>query len=53
MSLKMNESNIDRIIRVVIGLLAFAAALSGMVTGMWAIVAYILTLELSFSGYGK
>jgi hypothetical protein len=50
MSLKMNESNIDRIIRVIVGLLAFVVALTGMVSGVWAIVAYVVGVLMLGTG---
>ena len=38
MKLRQNESTIDRVIRIVVGVLIFAVAVSGVVAAPWACV---------------
>jgi hypothetical protein len=40
--MKANESGLDRIIRVVLGIVLFALSFGGVVTGGWSIVLIVL-----------
>jgi len=51
--MKANESGIDRIIRVVLGIVLFALSLGGVVTGGWGIALLVLgTVALVTGGVG-
>ncbi len=40
--MKQNVGSIDRIVRVILGLIFFALGLTGVVSGVWVWVVYIL-----------
>ena len=48
--MKMNESPVDRIIRVIVGVTLIALGLLGVVSGVWMWVAYILSAILLVTG---
>ena len=48
--MKTNESNADRIVRVVLGAILAALALAGVVTGALTIVAWVLAALLLVTG---
>ena len=48
--MKTNESTIDRIIRVVLGVLLLVLSLAGVVTGPWGIVLIVLGAILLVTG---
>ena len=48
--MKTNESTIDRIIRVVLGVLLLVLSLAGVVTGTWGIVLIVLGAILLVTG---
>jgi len=48
--MKMNESPVDRIIRVIVGVTLIALGLLGVVSGVWMWVAYVLSAILLVTG---
>jgi len=48
--MKQNESNVDRIIRVVAGIVVLFLGFSGTLSGGLAVVGYILGAVLVFTG---
>ena len=48
--MKLNESNIDRIVRVVVGITLLYLGLGGMLSGVLAIVADIVGVVLLLTG---
>ena len=48
--MKQNESNVDRIIRVVAGIVLLFLGFSGMLSGGLAVVGYIVGAILVFTG---
>ncbi|MHC1785261.1 MAG: DUF2892 domain-containing protein [Anaerolineaceae bacterium] len=48
--MKVNESNLDRIIRAVVGLVLLVLFFAGMITGGWGIVAAALGAILLLTG---
>lgn len=47
---KTNESNVDRIIRVVLGVVLAGLNIGGVVTGMWGWVFLAVGIVLLFTG---
>ncbi len=48
--MKGNESSLDRVIRVVLGIVLFALNLGGVVTGSWGIVLLVVGAILFVTG---
>ncbi|MBI5353928.1 MAG: DUF2892 domain-containing protein [Chloroflexi bacterium] len=48
--MKMNESNVDRIIRVVAGIVLLYLGFGGALSGIMAVVAYVLGAILLLTG---
>jgi len=48
--MKANESNLDRIIRVIVGIVLLALGLLGVATGVWMWLAYIFGAILLLTG---
>jgi Flp pilus assembly protein TadB len=48
--MKINESPVDRIIRVILGIVLLALGLAGVATGLWMWVVYILGAILLATG---
>ncbi len=48
--MKINESPLDRIIRVILGIILLALGLTGVAAGFWMWVAYILGAILLATG---
>lgn len=50
MRLGLNESTPDRIIRVIVGVVLAALALSGIATGVLAVIAWVLAAVMLITG---
>jgi hypothetical protein len=50
MKMTINEANWDRILRAIVGVLLFALALTGAVSGLWLYVAYVLGAIMLLTG---
>jgi hypothetical protein len=48
--MKINEGSIDRILRIIVGIILFALGLFGVASGAWMWVAYILGAILLVTG---